>query len=211
MFTLAFLVAASLYLTWNLYDLATNVTTLVKMGPRIEKNKVPLDAYSLVGRDHPRRLPVEEKLVRMTVQESVHYDILAPESVDEWLWTGSPGDGHIRIGDTQQRMFAVAMFHELHCLRAIRTTIEQGWNHQSKARQGHITHCFNYLRQYTLCAADTTLEEGNFEERNFTKERVGATHTCVDWKPAYDYMNERWHSWETYRVEHDIPEHNDVT
>ncbi len=49
---------------------------------------------------------MEEKLVKMTVQESVHYDLIAPEAEAEWLWTATIGDGHVRIGK-EERMFAV--------------------------------------------------------------------------------------------------------
>jgi len=146
----------------------------------------------------------------MAVEESVHYDLLAPEAESEWLWTASVGDGHVRIG-REERMFAVAMFHELHCLRGIRNAIEKGWNTISKARQNHILHCYNYLRQWTLCSADATLEPGDFTTRNFTAQRVGATHTCVDWMPSYEVMKEKWMEWDRFRIEHGIPVHDDVT
>ena len=165
---------------------------------------------AFIGSDHPKRLPIEEKLIKMTVQESVHYDIMAPEAETEWLWTATIGDGHVRIGK-EQRMFAVAMFHELHCLRAIRGAIEKGWNNTSHARQAHILHCYNYLRQWTLCAADATLEPGDFTKRNFTTERIGATHTCIDWTAAYEMMSEKWSEWDKFRIEHGIPWHDDVT
>lgn len=156
------------------------------------------------------RLPIEEKLVKMTVQESVHYDLMAPEAEAEWLWTATIGDGHVRIGK-EERMFAVAMFHELHCLRAMRNSIEKGWKTIAHSRQAHILHCFNYLRQWTLCAADVTLEPGDFTTRNFTRSRTGGTHTCVDWVPAYEVMNEKWREWDAFRIAHDIPWHDDVT
>ncbi len=60
------------------------------------------------------------------------------------------------------------MFHELHCLRAMRNTIEIGWKTIGHSRQAHILHCFNYLRQWTLCAADVTLEPGDFFKRGIS-------------------------------------------
>lgn len=144
----------------------------------------------------------------MVVQESVHYDVDAPEANTEWLWTNAFGeDGHIRLGQ-QKRMFSVAMFHELHCLRAIREVMEHGWDSIDNKRQGHIHHCYNYLRQYILCAADTTLEAGDFAERNITTKRTGATHTCVDWRPSYDMMDQKWKEWAAFRASHGIPIHN---
>lgn len=108
-------------------------------------------------------------------------------------------------------MFAVAMFHELHCLRAIRNVIEKGWNNFTLPRQRHILHCYNYLRQYTLCSADATLEPGDFTKRNFTTERFGATHTCVDWEPSYKMAEDKWSEWNEFRVAHGIPWHDDIT
>ncbi|KAF9476015.1 hypothetical protein BDN70DRAFT_935400 [Pholiota conissans] len=201
---------SSLYLTWTLVSFSKDVKKLLQLQQRRSPVVQPIDSYSFIGDDHPIRLPIEEKLVKMTVQESVHYDLVAPESEAEWLWTATDGDGHVRIGK-EERMFAVAMFHELHCLRWIRKTIDEGWSAFDHARQAHILHCYNYLRQWTLCAADATLERGDFMTRNFTTERIGATHTCVDWVPAYEMMNEKWREWNKFRIAHDIPWHDDVT
>ncbi|CAA7265028.1 unnamed protein product [Cyclocybe aegerita] len=212
MLALAFLAVASLYLTWSLLELSKDVSTFIRLNQR--KNYTdprPFSSYSFVGTDYPHRLPISEKFVKTIAQESVHFAIHAPEAKDEWLWTATLGDGHVRIGDNEQRMFAVAMFHELHCLRSIREVIDQGWDTLSKGGKAHILHCYNYLRQYTLCRADVTLEPGDFTLRNFTKERTGATHTCVDWVPAYNFMRDSWFEWDRFRIEHGIPVHGDVT
>ena len=220
----------SLYLTLSFMELSKDVATMLRMRQMRGNYKLkPVKSYcecleiwhisrsahldectALVGTDHPMRLPVERKFVKMFVEESVHYDILADESQQEWLWTASIGDGHTHIGE-QQRYFAVAMFHELHCLRAVRGVFEKGWQNIPKDRQYHLLHCFNYLRQYTLCAADTALEPGDFTLRNFTKQRVGATHTCINWDPAYEFMKDSWIKWNEYREAHGIPWHDDVT
>jgi Mycotoxin biosynthesis protein UstYa len=141
----------------------------------------------------------------MVAQESIHFSLTDPDAEDEWLWTGTPGDGHIRLGK-DMRMFAVAMFHQLHCLRGIRNAMVDGWKNLHPAHRGHIHHCFNYVRQYTLCDADVTLEPGDFTKRNFTLQRTGATHTCLDWEPAYEMMRDQWLAWEAYREANNIPE-----
>lgn len=64
---------------------------------------------------------------------------------------------------------------------------------------GHHHHCFNYLRQSMLCSADITLEPGDFAERNFTEKRIGATHTCQDWEPIYDMVDDNWFQWVKFR------------
>jgi hypothetical protein len=160
-----------------------------------------------IGADHPRRLPVQEEYVKMTVQESVHYGVTEPESKDEWLWTATIGDGHVRLGD-KKRMFGVAMFHQLHCLRGMRNALAKGWQHIGPSRKRHIHHCYNYLRQWTLCSTDVTLEPGDFTKRNFTVERQGATHMCIDWQPSYDMMKDKWEEWEEFRIAHEIPWHD---
>ncbi|KAF8167194.1 hypothetical protein B0H34DRAFT_669693 [Crassisporium funariophilum] len=202
--------AASLYLTWSLFVFSYDVSALLELQRRKSHIIMPLESYSFIGGDHPRRLPVPQKLVKMTVEESAHFAITSPEAQLEWLWTATLGDGHVRIGE-EKRMFAVAMFHELHCLRSIRDSIERGWGKLSQGRQSHILHCFNYLRQWTLCSADATLEPGDFTQRNFTRQRVGATHTCIDWLPSYEMMAEKWYEWDDFRVAHNIPWHDDVT
>ncbi|TFK42239.1 hypothetical protein BDQ12DRAFT_625246, partial [Crucibulum laeve] len=201
LYAIALLGIASLYFTSTLIDLAKDVRALRDFQARPNHIIRPIESYTLVGDDHPKRLPVPEKLVKMIVQESTHYGISEPEAETEWLWTATIGDGHVRIGK-EKRMFAVAMFHQLHCLRGIRNAMDKGWNSISPARQTHILHCYNYLRQWTLCSADVTLEPGDFTKRNFTTQRHGATHTCIDWKPAYDYMSDKWMEWEEYRVDH---------
>ncbi|KAF9055669.1 hypothetical protein BJ165DRAFT_1412204 [Panaeolus papilionaceus] len=202
-FALVLLGAASLYLTWSLVTLANDVQQLMRLQQQRSYDPRGEDDYSYIGHDHPKRLPIEERLIKLVAQESVHYSISDPEANDEWLWTASVGDGHVRLGK-DERMFAVVAFHELHCLRSMRHAIENGWQSLPKARQRHILHCYNYIRQWTLCAADATLEPGDFMKRNFTKHRTGATHTCVDWVPAYEKMKDKWMEWDQYRISHDI-------
>lgn len=142
----------------------------------------------------------------MVVEESVRYSLTNPEAELEWIWTGPIGDHAIRLGEGQ-RGFELSMFHQMHCLRLIRRPLESGRYHSlTPSEQSHVHHCFNYLRQWTLCSADVTLEPGDFTQRNFTMERVGATHTCWDWKPVYDMVNTAWVAWEEYRVVHGLPE-----
>lgn len=140
----------------------------------------------------------------MQVEESVHYSLTDQEAYAEWLYTAPLGDNHIRLGP-DMRAFAVAMFHELHCLRGIREALEGGLASLPVVQQEHIHHCFNYLRQWILCAADVTLEPGDFMTRNFTTERFGAKHICRDWEPVYDIVNVKWDEWDRFREAHDLP------
>ena len=163
-----------------------------------------LAAY--VGKDHPALLPVVEKTVKVTVEESVRYSLTDPEAEEEWVWSGTLGDNAIRLGEGQQA-FVVAMHHELHCLRQIRRSLaRREWSRFTPAERGHMQHCFNYLREWMLCSADVTLEPGDFTERNFTSQRTGATHKCKDWEPVYNRINTAWSTWEAYRNAHGMSE-----
>lgn len=142
--------------------------------------------------------------VQITVEESVHFSLANPEAASEYLWTAPYGDNHIRLGP-DMRTFAVAMFHQLHCLRGTRAALMQGWGKMRPGAREHLHHCFNYIRQWVLCDADLTLEPGDFTQRNFTTDRFGATHTCTDWQPVYDMVNDRWFKWADYRLAHGVP------
>lgn len=126
----------------------------------------------------------------MVVEESVHYPVLGPASDKEWFSVTSSSYRYIRLGP-EHRLFHAAMAHELHCLRMLNLA----FGNTSFPDTGHIQHCLNRIRQSILCDSDLTLEPGNFEERDFTLERVGATHVCQDWAILYDIMDENTISW----------------
>ncbi|KAI0929821.1 hypothetical protein AcW1_008663 [Taiwanofungus camphoratus] len=112
-------------------------------------------------------------------------------------------DNHIRLCP-DKHVFAVAMFHELHCLRNMCIALKVGPGGLSDTQMGHMHHYFNYLRQWILCSADVTLEPRDFTIQNFTTERVGATHTCCDREPVYSAVEANWHEWERFRDEHGL-------
>ncbi|KAF8513318.1 hypothetical protein BU17DRAFT_68833 [Hysterangium stoloniferum] len=204
------LTVVSLYLDLVLIQLATEtgkaqkeLTMNIPSNPDVYK---PIESYSFISDDYPISLPLNASAVKLELEESVHYSLINPEAMDEWLWTAPLGDNHIRLGHSR-RMFAVAYFHQMHCLRNIREEISKEYANGVKE---HLHHCFNYLRQSMLCAADTTLEPGDFKKRNFTLNNVRTTHTCRDWKPMYDMADGNWIEWEKYRNRILEKEHNDV-
>ncbi|KAH6911052.1 hypothetical protein BKA70DRAFT_1384968 [Coprinopsis sp. MPI-PUGE-AT-0042] len=183
-FTIGLFASSSLYLTWTLASFARQVKELLTLEANlpVARTPRPTDSWSWIGHDHP------ERPVKMVAQESIHFSLTDQDAEDEWLWTGTPGDGHIRLGK-DMRMFAVAMFHQLHCLRGVRNAMVKGWKNLHPARRGHI-HPLLQLRDFT--------------KRNFTLQRTGATHTCLDWEPAYEMMRSQWQAWEAYREAHNI-------
>lgn len=94
-----------------------------------------------IGKDYPGRVEISVEDVRIMTEESVHFALTEPESATEWLWTAPVGDNHLRLGP-EKRTFALAMVHELHCLRLIREIMEVGAENPDE----HIHHCLNYLR-----------------------------------------------------------------
>lgn len=138
-----------------------------------------------MGDDFPESLVPDAGKVRFVEEESVRFALDSPEAKIEWLSTSPPGTGHVALG-AENRAFFVAMFHQLHCLRLFQAALT-GQNDQE-----HAHHCLNYLRQWSLCQADLTLEPGDFTTRDFEQHRVGATHVCKDWGELYDSVAVNW-------------------
>ncbi|KAF7297364.1 Cytochrome P450 [Mycena indigotica] len=164
--------------------------------------KEPVTTYSYVGNDFPeffvpQRGPLAS--VAMTMEESRHYAVFGPEALAEWVSNSPKGFDYVRLG-SEYRGFAVAMWHELHCLHVIRVVLD-GAN--SPMAVGHLHHCLNYLRQYILCNPNLTLEPADLLTRDFENdltEREGATHVCVDWAQMYGEMEDNWAEWEPIRA-----------
>ncbi|KAH9914253.1 uncharacterized protein B0H18DRAFT_1087885 [Fomitopsis serialis] len=149
-------------------------------------------SYTFIGSDVPSELPIEYRLVRLIPEESLHYAVTGPEARLEWLWTGMEGNNDAHLGP-ENRVFIVAMFHELHCLR---------YANLGDREPQHLHHCLNYLRKWILCSADVTLEPGDFRLRDFQTDRLGVTHTCRDWEHIYSVAQQNWFDWEEFRNEH---------
>lgn len=111
----------------------------------------------------------------------------------EWNEIRPPGKGFVFLGD-EYYAFGVSMWHQMHCLNHIRAVLvnEDGGSDQT-------AHCFHYLRQAILCAADTTLEQGGTIVEFPNGEKVAATngtvHTCRDWRQVYDWMASKHGEW----------------
>ncbi|KAI0095200.1 hypothetical protein BDY19DRAFT_902196 [Irpex rosettiformis] len=153
---------------------------------------------SFIGEDFPFLLSLDDlppsrqnlSLVRMTFEETVHYGFDAEISLNEWYQMLPLGSVAIRQGP-HQKLFAVSMFHELHCHRLLHEAFVKREKHALK----HVAHCMNYLRQLFLCRADLTPEPGNILTLNFTEYRQGPTRVCRDWEAVYDNMGYSWLKW----------------
>lgn len=76
-------------------------------------------------------------------------------------------------------IYVVAMYHQLHCVTVIRTSLYQQYNGRKQIDNwGHITHCIDTLRQGIQCLADPTLGG------------VGANHECRDFEALKRWTKE---------------------
>ncbi|KAF9002917.1 hypothetical protein BDQ17DRAFT_1305870 [Cyathus striatus] len=151
-------------------------------------------SYSYVGTDMPRELPLKVRNANMVFHDDPdHYAMTGRASWAEWNEMRPLGKGYAYYGDAYYS-FGVSMWHQLHCLNHIRTMLVNGDDGSD-----HTEHCFHYLRQGILCAADTTLEYGGPSRLLANGDKVATgvniTHTCRDWKQVYDYLEEEHGKW----------------
>ncbi|KAK4493596.1 hypothetical protein PRZ48_015263 [Zasmidium cellare] len=90
--------------------------------------------------------------------------------------------------------YAVAMYHQLHCLATIRQEFYT-LNVTAAAAYGqHIGHCFEYLRQSLICNADLTLE--------YTAVGWEVEHLCKNPKEVQTFMKEYNKANKAYPISH---------
>ncbi|EIN04128.1 hypothetical protein PUNSTDRAFT_138857 [Punctularia strigosozonata HHB-11173 SS5] len=130
----------------------------------------------------------------MTFEESVRLKVDGSLAGAEWFSQRVPAKhaGYIQLGP-EKRLFAVAMYHELHCVNTFRKALADPKD--ADGTPHHVQHCLNYLRQLFLCSADATLEPYDWTLRNYTQEPVGITRQCRDWTVVYERMEESYDSW----------------
>ncbi|KAI0658606.1 hypothetical protein C8Q70DRAFT_887584, partial [Cubamyces menziesii] len=145
-----------------------------------------------VGDDFPEIWPLPPTPnVALVVEDPVRYSIGGLDAREEWAASTPKGFGYIRLGP-EHRAFAVSMYHQLHCLRLIRSGLA---GDHSDATMVHFGHCLNYLRQLILCNADLTLEPYDVLDRDFAVKQDNSVHVCQDWHQAYDAMSSNWDDW----------------
>ncbi|KAI1456422.1 hypothetical protein F4805DRAFT_231276 [Annulohypoxylon moriforme] len=92
--------------------------------------------------------------------------------------------------------FAVAAFHQLHCLFLIYADFRHALNGDLAAdahslHGSHSLHCFDYLRESIICAADSALEpflspfDGGTQGNGV--DGFGSVHQCRDFKQLFEW------------------------
>jgi len=182
------LCSASLFFTATLFRVVRKSNATYKIHGKLYSDH---DRYTFVGDDFPTYLPVQVGDIAMKVEESIRFAIDGPETKAEWHSAFPDLRGSLRLGP-DDREFFVSMYHEFHCLQQIHETLLPSRSHIAWY---HLQHCFNYLRQWSLCQGDLTLEPGDFAMRNFTEDRSGPIHKCRDWGPAMSAVDANWNAW----------------
>ncbi|RDX40718.1 hypothetical protein OH76DRAFT_307606 [Lentinus brumalis] len=167
---------------------------------QLQKRAPPFATYTWIEDDVPEYFPVSggRTLVPTSIEESVRYGIQEPEASYEWAYNAPVGEGgNVRLGPNH-RLFVTSFAHQLHCLLTFRTLLNDEGIPDGRALH-HSEHCLSFLRQHTLCAADTTLEPDDTFSRNFTSQRVIADRKCVRTESYYETTRDMWMEWVAFK------------
>ncbi|KAE9393395.1 hypothetical protein BT96DRAFT_978962 [Gymnopus androsaceus JB14] len=112
--------------------------------------------------------------VRMSMEETTHYQLDSPEADAEWK-SLYPGEGVVYLpvleedidygmsNDHQKALpFTLSMFHQLQCLDIVRKEIVRHHKDTLASPSAVVSsqlahHCINHLRQMALCRSDMYL------------------------------------------------------
>lgn len=116
--------------------------------------------------------------------------------------------------DGEHNFMEFAVFHNLHCLYAIRTSLRSmrteggseeqkeavGWLH-SAAWDGdvHLDHCIDQIRQALMCHSDLTpVPMKPLEGKEGVILGNGEMHTCRDFDDVMNWVNQRSNRWKSF-------------
>ncbi|OJJ45972.1 hypothetical protein ASPZODRAFT_97397 [Penicilliopsis zonata CBS 506.65] len=182
--SLGLLIALSVCLVLNLGVLLVYLRILTR-GTR---------GYTYLAGDRPRELPLKVRTIQAVFHDDPsHYGMEGVTATAEWNAIRPPGKGFVFLGE-EHFAFDVSMWHQMHCLNHIRAVLVNGDDGSD-----HTAHCFHYLRQGILCAADTTLEPGGTSMELANGDKVaaggGTVHTCRDWTQVYEWLESQHKEW----------------
>ncbi|KAK0621568.1 hypothetical protein B0T17DRAFT_617998 [Bombardia bombarda] len=123
-----------------------------------------------------------------------------PESEAAWASIIPIGRGFIHHPQLAPFISNIAVFHELHCLHAVviaywtalespalNVTEVPDWETSTATRIApfHVRHCFDYIRQALMCAADTNLEV--VDEETHLTNGWGQPKQCRDYDGILEF------------------------
>ncbi|KAI2614926.1 hypothetical protein GGR54DRAFT_324394 [Hypoxylon sp. NC1633] len=110
---------------------------------------------------------------------------------DPWMSIIPASDGFIKHPTISPIPHGVAVFHQLHCLNAIRLAYwaaVDGTSNSHMSRPAHVRHCIDYIRQALMCHADTNLEP--IEEDVGGATGWASEHKCRDFARLRDWVGQ---------------------
>ncbi|EEA19804.1 hypothetical protein TMatcc_009947 [Talaromyces marneffei ATCC 18224] len=125
------------------------------------------------------------------------------KTLHNWIELSAVGRGYVQIEQddaiglsepysieahwTTEPVYMMSVFHQLHCLSYLVQAYQSAFAGTALTQElaHHSSHCFDYLRQSIMCAADTTLE-GKTE----SGPGWGSTHQCKDYDALLKWANE---------------------
>lgn len=133
-------------------------------------------------------------------------------TLHNWIPLSSESRGYVRFDEkdsydlpqpyitpidryTEGPGYMVTLYHQLHCLSYLVEHLQAGYSGARLTEEvaHHAAHCFDYIRQGIMCAADTTLE-GQTE----AGPGWGSKHECKDYDAVLKWANEhatmKWRS-----------------
>ncbi|KAG5993764.1 hypothetical protein E4U52_001681 [Claviceps spartinae] len=152
----------------------------------------------------PSWLPPEHSIQTIFQPDELYVGERTPESEKAWEALMPEGLGIVTVRNTttlpalprlDQSMTAqnamVSVYHQMHCLyRARKGYFVAAAGNASDVELGHLSHCWDYLRQSIMCSADTTLEwMGSTPDEDGTTG-WGYQHKCRDWSAIFSWAEE---------------------
>ena len=89
--------------------------------------------------------------------------------------------------------YALSVFHQIHCLSAIRKLLAMPPPDNDDSlleRNHHIKHCLDYLRDQIMCSADTSLEHARVGGTGTEVDSWGVVHQCRDWTQVWEFARD---------------------
>ncbi|GAD93056.1 hypothetical protein AOR_1_1484164 [Paecilomyces variotii No. 5] len=151
-------------------------------------------------------------------KQHVHHDTAfeaaPPPSGPESVWNDiiPNGLGYIKHPELAPEFSVIGVFHQLHCLylvrRAYYSTASGNEDFDFNIdRAPHVGHCFDYLRQSLMCAADANLEPATQKINN--NPDWGFDRQCRSYEEVKNWA-EQWRVFDAHGfIPHDLlPAHN---
>ncbi|PSN75083.1 hypothetical protein BS50DRAFT_480838, partial [Corynespora cassiicola Philippines] len=124
---------------------------------------------------------------------------LPPDNYTNTAWDDifPPGAGFITHPQFSPNISGLAVFHQLHCINQLRLGFYQTetQNLGFPYDPAHARHCFDYLRQSIMCAADSNIEPIVNELNGISG--WGNQRVCRDFEGLAEWA-ERWKATEDH-------------